>query len=234
RQHLTQLTAQLSELTGEGFRRAERLLSAANASGNVGIRIAGCAELLRRRGRELFLLGLRKNQNPDGSGGEGKPGKGKEGEAERRKMRELQLLTDKIVQNVVDVVARDGWEVVVEREGVVVHRQYLALGPDGTPEAPAAPAQAAGVPKAEASSASVGGRVEGSTDDPVPVGDDSSKSKPPQFACVKASAILSVPPEVVYLLFADNSRVGEYNEHCREVKDLEVLSQDSKITWAAS
>ncbi|CAN0545300.1 unnamed protein product, partial [Ectocarpus sp. 8 AP-2014] len=41
RQHLTQLTAQLSELTGEGFRRAERLLSAANASGNVGIRIAG-------------------------------------------------------------------------------------------------------------------------------------------------------------------------------------------------
>lgn len=234
RQHLTQLTAQLSELTGEGFRRAERLLSAANASGNVGIRIAGCAELLRRRGRELFLLGLPKKRNPDGSGGEGKLGKGKEGEAERRKMRELQLLTDKIVQNVVDVVARDGWEVVVEREGVVVHRQYLALGPDGTPEAPAAPAQAAGVPKAEASSAVVGGRVEGSADDPAPVGDDSGKSKPPQFACVKASAILSVPPEVVYLLFADNSRVGEYNEHCREVKDLEVLSQDSKITWAAS
>ncbi|CAN0423655.1 unnamed protein product, partial [Hapterophycus canaliculatus] len=47
-------------------------------------------------------------------------------------------------------------------------------------------------------------------------------------------AIISVPPEVVYLLFADNSRVREYNEHCREVKDLEVLSQDSKITWAAS
>ncbi|CAN0437776.1 unnamed protein product, partial [Ectocarpus sp. 12 AP-2014] len=231
RQHLTQLTAQLSELTGEGFRRAERLLSAAYASGNLGIRIACCGELLRRRGRELFLLGLRKEQNPPGSGGEGKLGKGKEGEAERRKMRELQLLTDKIVQNVVDVVARDGWEVVVEREGVVVHRQYLALGPDGTPEAPA---QAAGVPKAEASSASVGGRVEGSADDPAPVGEDSGKSRPPQFACVKASAILSVPPEVVYLLFADNSRVGEYNEHCREVKDLEVLSQDSKITWAAS
>ncbi|CAM9641007.1 unnamed protein product, partial [Ectocarpus sp. 4 AP-2014] len=237
RQHLSQLTAQLSEFTGEGFRRAERLLSAANASGNVGIRIAGCAELLRRRGRELFLLGLRKKQNPDGSSGERKLGKGKEGEAERRKMRELQLLTDKIVQNVVDVVARDGWEVVVEREGVVVHRQYLALGPDGTPEepaAPAAPAHAAGVPKAEASSAFVGGRVEGSADDPTPVGEDSGQSRPPRFACVKASAILSVPPEVVYLLFADNSRVGEYNEHCREVKDLEVLSQDSKITWAAS
>lgn len=234
RQHLTQLTAQLSELTGEGFRRAERLLSAANTSGNVGIRIAGCAELLRRRARELVLLGLRKKQNPVRSGGEGKLGKGEGDEAERRKMRELQLLTDKIVQNVVDVVARDGWEVVVEREGVVVHRQYLALGPDGTPEAPAAPAQSAGVPKAEASSAFVGGRVEGSADDPAAAGDDSGKAKPPQFACVKASAILSVPPEVVYLLFADNSRVGEYNEHCREVKDLEVLSQDSKITWAAS
>ncbi|CAM9637560.1 unnamed protein product, partial [Ectocarpus fasciculatus] len=235
RRHLTQLTAQLSELTGEGFRRAERLLSTANASGNVGIRIAGCAELLRRRARELLLLGLRKKQkNLDGLGGEGKLGKGEEAEAERRKMRELRLVTDKIVQNVVDVVARDGWEVVVEREGVVVHRQYLALGPDGTPEAPAAPAQAAGAPKAEVSSAFVGGRVEGSADDPAAVGGDSVKAKPPQFACVKASAILSVPPEVVYLLFADNSRVGEYNEHCREVKDLEVLSQDSKITWAAS
>ncbi|CAN0154647.1 unnamed protein product, partial [Phaeothamnion confervicola] len=56
----------------------------------------------------------------------------------------------------------------------------------------------------------------------------------PQFACIKAAAVIDAPVDVVYRLFADNDRVHEYNEHCRELCDLEVLDSRTKITWAAS
>lgn len=257
-QHLGQLTAHISGLSAEGVRRAESLCSAGQkASGDLGIRIAGCGEVLLRRGRGrlLFLRELaKKGSGRGGANGAGQKSKktaaAVEEERERRKLRDLRHLTDLTVQNVVDVVARDGWELVVDRDGVMVHRQYIALGPDGTPvttspsgaAAEATSAPTAGPLNAEASavvgesSAGSGeggdGSSSGGGSGRVSGGGESNSA--PQFACVKATAIISVPPEVVYLLFADNSRVREYNEHCKEVKDLEVLSQDSKITWAAS
>lgn len=197
---------------------------------------------MRRSGRGLLLRGLEKIRIGAGAGGEGQEEEEEEGEWEGSR---LALLTDMTVQNVVDVVARDGWEHVATTNGVVVHRQYIALGPDGTPitaEEPApAPAPAVAEAATAEASAVVGGGLESAKGAAAAAegtsssgGSSSSSDKAPQFACVKATAIISVPPEVVYLLFADNSRVAEYNEHCREVRDLEVLSEDSKITWAAS
>lgn len=229
--------SQLSGLTAEAGRRAAGVFSVVCVSGKSGLRIIS-GGLMRRGGRGGSLAGEEEDEEEEG-----------EYEGSR-----LARLTDMTVQNVVDVVARDGWEHVATTSGVVVHRQYIALGPDGTPAPPsttgdvgdrapaAAAASRAGAGAAAAAttttrsaSSSVtagvsevggGGGVEGA--------DVEDASKATQFACVKATAILAVPPEVVYLLFADNSRVGEYNEHCREVMDLEILSPDSKITWAAS
>ncbi|CAM9371294.1 unnamed protein product [Scytosiphon promiscuus] len=279
--HLGQVTAHLSGLSAESVRRAENLYSAGQrTSGDLGIRIVGYGEVLLRRGRRRLLV-LRELATKSGGGGGGASRIGRKSkragaaaaaveqdERERRKLRELRRLTDLTVQNVVDVVARDGWELVVDRDGVVVHRQYIALGPDGTPVAtggagPSAPAPAEATSSSVTedrrteASAMVGESSGGSSALYRESGDGSSSegggggsggsnrsgggssggdnsNSAPQFACVKATAIISVPPEVVYLLFADNSRVREYNEHCREVRDLEVLSQDSKITWAAS
>ncbi|CAM9323176.1 unnamed protein product [Discosporangium mesarthrocarpum] len=125
----------------------------------------------------------------------------------------LDQLTDEMLCNVVDVVRRDGWEHVTATNGVVVHRQFISFNRGGQVGAGDKRVQTRG---GEASQA----------------GSDSSS--PPQFACVKATAVLDAPADVVYRLFADNSRVGEYNEHCREVEDLETLNASTKITWAAS
>jgi len=51
-----------------------------------------------------------------------------------------------------------------------------------------------------------------------------------KFACVKAKAIIDAPLEKVFDLFTDNSRAHEYNEYCKEIFDLEWLSEDTKIT----
>eukprot|EP00752_Nemacystus_decipiens_P004825 g4391.t1 len=233
RQHLGQLRGHLLGMTTAAGRRTEALLSAACQSGDRGLRIAGgYGEMLRRRGYGLLFRSVeRLRRGVAGAGRQSQEAEGaEEGEWEGSR---LVRLTDMTVQNVVDVVARDGWEHVATTSGVVVHRQYIALGPDGTPiEEDTAAAAEAGGPTAEPS-AVVGGRTSngGSSGGG---GRSGGNDNSPRFACVKATAVISVPPEVVYLLFADNSRVSEYNEHCREVKDLEVLSQDSKITWAAS
>jgi len=56
-----------------------------------------------------------------------------------------------------------------------------------------------------------------------------------EFVCVKAEAILDAPIETLYSLFLDNSRVPEYNDHCQQIRDLEVYPrQGTKITWSAS
>lgn len=251
---LDHVTWRLSGATDKAGRRAEALLSAARMSRKEGFRLIGVS---------LARCGLR-----GGSGGgwrRGGRGRGGDSAAEEEEGEyegsRLARLTDMTVQNVVDVVARDGWEHVTTTSGVVVHRQYIALGPDGRPAPPVAVEGGATGAAAEAaeveakatgatpvrratpivSTVSGGGGLTASTPEALLLagggggvegrGADAGKA---QFACVKATAVLSVPPEVVYLLFADNSRVGEYNEHCREVMDLEILSEDSKITWAAS
>ena len=68
-------------------------------------------------------------------------------------------------------------------------------------------------------------------------------SKGSKHACVKASAIIDAPPEAVFNLFIDNSRVTEYNDHCIEVRDIKhfdtitsanKIQMWSKIAWACS
>jgi len=51
-----------------------------------------------------------------------------------------------------------------------------------------------------------------------------------KFACVKATAVIDAPLEKVFELFTDNARAHEYNEYCKEILDLEWLSEDTKIT----
>ena len=53
--------------------------------------------------------------------------------------------------------------------------------------------------------------------------------KASKFACVKAQAVIDAPLEKVYDLFVDNSRVREYNEYCKEVRDLEWLDENTKV-----
>lgn len=233
---LGQVSSQLSGIAAEAGRRAEGAFSTIRVSGEFGLRTIGGR--LTRIGPWGLMgrVGLEEQE---------------EGEGEYEGSR-LTRLTDTTVQNVVDVVARDGWEHVATTSGVVVYRQYIALGADGTPTPPPpksaeAVTGPAGVVSGFEAPASTGGRhiiataaaaavapAEASAVGGGSGGGEEAAGKAPQFACVKATAILSVPPEVVYLLFADNSRVSEYNEHCREVRDLEILSQDTKITWAAS
>eukprot|EP00903_Cladosiphon_okamuranus_P019594 g18021.t1 len=234
RQHLLQLRARLSGMTTAAGRRTGALFSAARESGDRGLRITGgCGDLLRRLGSGLLVRSVQILKRGAAGAAGGRLQRGDEEAEEEGEWEGSRLvrLTDMTVQNVVDVVARDGWEHVATTSGVVVHRQYIALSADGTPieEEDTATAAAAAARGSTAEHSAIFGGTSSSN------GSGGGGSiNAPRFACVKATAIISVPPEVVYLLFADNSRVSEYNEHCREVKDLEVLSQDSKITWAAS
>eukprot|EP00960_Hanusia_phi_P044630 756748-Hanusia_phi.AAC.2 len=58
--------------------------------------------------------------------------------------------------------------------------------------------------------------------------------KASKFACVKAQAVIDAPLEKVYDLFVDNSRVREYNEYCKEVRDLEWLDENTKVHQSPS
>ena len=55
-----------------------------------------------------------------------------------------------------------------------------------------------------------------------------------KFYCIKAVGTIKARPESVYDLLKDSSRVGEYNDECVNVQDLEALSEDTKVTWASS
>lgn len=54
-----------------------------------------------------------------------------------------------------------------------------------------------------------------------------------KFSCVKATAILHARPEDVFQLFLDNSRVGEYNEHCRKVGGGPPSAGGRLLLWEA-
>lgn len=144
----------------------------------------------------------------------------------------LAYLTDQTVQKVVDVVASDGWEHVATTSGVVVYRRFVAVSADGVPLEPGSFPETTHVGECDEFDRGSCPAVQEATMLTTPTPKSGGASR--QFACVKATAILDVPPDIVYRLFADNSRVKEYNELCREVSDLETLSEDSKITWAAS
>lgn len=221
---------EISYLRAEAGRRAETAL-AAFTTFDLGRDVGGRLLDIRKRVR-------RKRAGADDDDNS----RAEEGEYEGSR---LALLLDRTVQNVVDVVARDGWEHVATTSGVVVYRQYIALGSDGVP-LPTTPNYSRSSASEDRETPAGGGRgdragiVDGAEGGMVAKATAAAAEgvggacQAPQFACVKATAILDVPPEVVYRLFADNSRVGEYNEHCREVLDLETLSLDCKITWAAS
>eukprot|EP00903_Cladosiphon_okamuranus_P007169 g6961.t1 len=55
-----------------------------------------------------------------------------------------------------------------------------------------------------------------------------------KFACVKAMGTLDADAGELYKLFLDNERVHEYNDNCKEVRDLEQLSRDTKVSWAST
>lgn len=222
---------ELSALREEAGRRAETAFTTVATTEIFGRGIGSTWLDIRRRVRFQEWAAWRMFSDGDDLSGE------EIGEGEYEGSR-LALLTDRTVQNVVDVVGRDGWEHVATTSGVVVYRQYIALDADGVPLPTTTTASSA---KGSGGIARVGvdgygtEKAHGTATEAVAEGGDvDNNRKAPQFACVKATAILDVPPEVVYRLFADNSRVSEYNEHCREVVDLETLSPDCKITWAAS
>ena len=194
---ITRSASQLSGLKAEAVQRAEAAFSAVHAYAESGFqRVTRGADGASKDGDQCEL---------------------------QHKGSRLAHLTDKTVQSVVDVVARDGWEHVATTSGVVVHRQYIALGSDGMP-----------APRSSWETVSAATPAVVRNESGVTGGDGISERAPQGFACVKATAILNAPPEVVFMLFADNSRVSEYNEHCKRVIDVEILAPDTKITWAAS
>ncbi|CAM9907926.1 unnamed protein product [Ectocarpus sp. 12 AP-2014] len=116
----------------------------------------------------------------------------------------LQAANDASVEAVLAVIESDGWEHVTEKSGVVVVRKFV-------PPPPKAPSS---------SSSSSGGIV-----------DEGAAAK---FACVKAMGTLDARASDLYKLFLDNERVHEYNDNCEEVRDLEWLSDDTKVSWACT
>ena len=71
---------------------------------------------------------------------------------------------------------------------------------------------------------------------------ESDAERGSKHACVKSVGIIDAPPEKVFKLFSDNSRVTEYNEHCVSLKDILYINKPpivstpnqcwTKISWA--
>ena len=55
-----------------------------------------------------------------------------------------------------------------------------------------------------------------------------------QYACVMCKGIINAPPKDVFALFEDNTRVPEYNTFYDRGRDLEVVAENTKITWTAT
>lgn len=74
--------------------------------------------------------------------------------------------------------------------------------------------------------------------------DASDAEKGSKHACVKSTGIVKASPDAVFDLFVDNTRVSEYNEHCKEMKDVQLFPKKmglnptenswTKISWASS
>lgn len=55
-----------------------------------------------------------------------------------------------------------------------------------------------------------------------------------KYCCIKASGTLAASPDDILALFADNTRVPEYNKFYAEGRDLEAINEHTKVVWAAS
>eukprot|EP00904_Undaria_pinnatifida_P009544 jgi/Undpi1/571/HiC_scaffold_10.g04035.m1 len=127
-----------------------------------------------------------------------------EEEAVSPQMLMLQSENDASVAAVLAVIESEGWEHVTSKRGVEVVRKFMPPPPRS----------------ASSSARSERGVV-----------DEAAAAK---FACVKATGTLDAEAAEVFSLFLDNERVHEYNDNCRVVRDLERLSPDTKISWAAT
>ena len=55
-----------------------------------------------------------------------------------------------------------------------------------------------------------------------------------QYACVMCSGVINAPPKDVYALFEDSTRVTEYNSFYAKGRVVEVVAENTKISWAAT
>ena len=72
---------------------------------------------------------------------------------------------------------------------------------------------------------------------PGPFVDKADAAKAGKHACVKSTGMMNCEAEKVFRMFMDRSRVGEYNEHVSELRDVHFFPKKSsdhftKITWA--
>ncbi|CAM9830338.1 unnamed protein product [Ectocarpus sp. 4 AP-2014] len=188
-------------------------------------KLAGVGDGLRARARRLLVAEVEGRQKHDAGAPRRRQGFGRRGReslafgnfgARKQLVKEeeeeiisaemlaLQAENDASVEAVLAVIESDGWEHVTEKSGVVVVRKFV-------PPPPKAPSS---------SSSSSGGIV-----------DERAAAK---FACVKAMGTLDARASDLYKLFLDNERVHEYNDNCKEVRDLERLSDDTKVSWACT
>ena len=52
-----------------------------------------------------------------------------------------------------------------------------------------------------------------------------------QYACVLCHGIIKSPPKDVFALFEDDSRIREYNALVEKGRDIEVVAENTKVTW---
>jgi hypothetical protein len=55
-----------------------------------------------------------------------------------------------------------------------------------------------------------------------------------KFYCIKATGVIAARAHDLYDVLKDSSRVEEYNDECEDIRELEALSEDTRVTWAAS
>eukprot|EP00752_Nemacystus_decipiens_P013075 g11564.t1 len=137
----------------------------------------------------------------------------------------LQTENDASVEAVLALIESDGWAIVASKPGVTVFRTFVQPTPsfstncdrDGRNNT----SQADGD----------GGISRSSCYEGQSVADQKAAAK---FACMKVVGTIDANADDVYELFRDNERVHEYNENCVEIRDLEWLSSDTKISWSAT
>jgi hypothetical protein len=55
-----------------------------------------------------------------------------------------------------------------------------------------------------------------------------------RFAVVRAQGIMNASAADIVELFADNTRVSEYNKFFERGRDLEMVGEDTKVVWASA
>ncbi|CAM9316264.1 unnamed protein product [Chrysoparadoxa australica] len=111
------------------------------------------------------------------------------------------------LEHVLKVINSGGWAHVTSSHGITVEKKYVGSMEEEWQE-------------------------HGDEDVDVSVVDVERAAK---FACVKATGTLKAKAEDIYALFHSNDRVHEYNENCKEVRDLEEFEGGAtKISWSRS